>query len=284
MKSITSLSGGKTSSMMALKYPTDAYVFAVVLTKDKAAAPKDKGLLRECQDRIPWFEGSREVDLTLLNVLRLEQELGTRIDWVASEFTFEDFIQNRTIYPGFRNKSFRLPNRTVRFCTEQLKLNPIFWHCRNNYGDGKGQDLVLMNIGFRWDESRRVDRWTCDNDKFKFATSCALRGARVWSYDQTEWRVSRFPMYENRIDKIDVSKFWLEKGWVFPEISNCDFCFHHRDLQQQRQYALHPDRAKWWVDLEASGHFFGDRPLKSILAQPLLNVFDDEANLCHCTD
>lgn len=280
MRSITSISGGKTSAMMAIKFPTDHHVFAVVLTRDSNAIPKDKGLLRECQNRIPWFEASRELDQTLLNMLRLEQELGSRIDWVASEFTFEDFIQNRTIYPGFRTGSFRLPNKTTRFCTEQLKLNPIFWHCHNNYGN----DLILMNIGFRWDEPKRVENWTCDNDKFKYPASCSISGSKKWSYDKKEWRISQFPMYENRIDKIDVARFWLEKGWVFPEISNCDFCFHHRDIQQQRQYDLYPDRAQWWIDLESSGHTFGERPLKNILAQPLLNVFDGDANLCHCTD
>jgi hypothetical protein len=32
MKTITSISGGKTSSMMAVEFPTDHYVFSVVLT------------------------------------------------------------------------------------------------------------------------------------------------------------------------------------------------------------------------------------------------------------
>lgn len=51
MKTVTSVSGGKTSAMMALEFPTDHYIFAVVLTDHKLSAPKDKGLLRECQDR-----------------------------------------------------------------------------------------------------------------------------------------------------------------------------------------------------------------------------------------
>jgi hypothetical protein len=73
MKTVTSVSGGKTSAMMALEFPTDHYIFAVVLTDHQPSAPKDKGLLREVQKRIPWFVASHEADLTLLNMLRLEQ-------------------------------------------------------------------------------------------------------------------------------------------------------------------------------------------------------------------
>jgi mRNA-degrading endonuclease toxin of MazEF toxin-antitoxin module len=47
MKTITSISGGKASSMMAVEFPTDHYVFSVVLTDQIEAVPKDKGLLRE---------------------------------------------------------------------------------------------------------------------------------------------------------------------------------------------------------------------------------------------
>lgn len=78
MKTVTSVSGGKTSAMMAVEYPTDHYIFAVVLTDQIEVAPKDKGLLRECQDRIPHFKASRELDQALINVLRLEQLIGKK--------------------------------------------------------------------------------------------------------------------------------------------------------------------------------------------------------------
>jgi hypothetical protein len=280
MLTYTSVSGGKTSSMMALEHRTDRYVFAVVLTKDKNAIPKDKGLLRECQNKIAHFRASREVDLTLLNILRLEQELGQEIKWVASEFTFEDFIYGETDYPGFRNRSRFLPGKKQRFCTQYLKILPIFWHLHQ-----QTEDIVLMNIGYRWDEPKRVEGWTCDNERFKFPASCALPNKR-WNYKTKEWRISRFPLYEERIDKWQVAKYWDKKGWKFPAVSNCDFCFHHRDKQQQRQFELYPDRAKWWMDLEAEiGHHCGDRPLQQIIDQTLLPVFDgDDENPCHCTD
>lgn len=114
------MSGGKTSAMMAVEYPTDHYVFAVVLTDQKEAAPKDIGLLRECQSRIPYFKASRELDQTLINILKLEQLIGQKIDWVAAPFTFDELILQKTDYPGFRSKSPMLPNHRKRFCTEVI--------------------------------------------------------------------------------------------------------------------------------------------------------------------
>ncbi|MFM7851477.1 MAG: hypothetical protein ACKO96_06035, partial [Flammeovirgaceae bacterium] len=173
MKTVTSVSGGKTSAMMALEFPTDHYIFAVVLTNHQPSAPKDKGLLRECQNRIPWFVASHEADLTLLNMLRLEQELGKRIDWVASEYALDRYLWQDTDLVGYRSHGkFMLPNAQHRFCTEETKLKPMFWHCYLNYFDG--ENPLLMNVGFRWDEPKRVESWTCDKDKFKFPKSCSI--------------------------------------------------------------------------------------------------------------
>jgi len=285
MKTVSSVSGGKTSAMMAIEFPTDHYIFAVVLTDHSLSAPKDKGLLRQVQDRIPHFVASHEADLTLLNMLRLEQELGKKIDWVASQSSFDEVIKKKKM----------LPNHRHRFCTEETKLAPMFWHCYLNYLDNPKPEVgingdisfyyepLLMNIGFRWDEPKRVEGWTCDKDKSKFPKSCSLSGRKQQQHSSIEWRVSQFPMYEAGISQMDVAKYWLEKGWQFPEISNCRFCFHHRDLQQQRQAELEPENLQWWLDQEEkSGHSFGERPLKNILTQPLLDVYDELP--CHCTD
>lgn len=282
MKTVNSISGGKSSCMIAVEFPTDYYVFSVVLTDQIEVAPKDKGLLRECQDKVPHFKASRELDQTLINVLKLEQLIGKRIDWVAAPFTFDDLIYQRTGHPGFRKGSPMLPNATKRFCTEQLKLIPLFWHCYLNYYD---DSPLLMNIGFRWDEPKRVEGWTCDKDKFKYPHACSTEGRKQWQYSQCEWRVSSFPLYEDKITKELVKDYWEKKGWLFPSVSNCDFCFHHRPIQQQIQASLYPERAKWWAKIEQNtGHTFNKQSIESILAQTILdNVFDDIQS-CSCTD
>jgi hypothetical protein len=278
VKTVTSISGGKSSCYMALNFPTEHYVFAVVLTDHTPSAPKDKALLRECQNRIPSFVASHEADQTLLNVLRLEQELGTEIKWVSAEFSLDQFVLSQTDLPSYRSGKPMLPNATTRFCTIEQKIKPIFWHCYMNWWNG---DPFLMNLGFRWDERRRVENWNCKNDRMRFPVSAPVYGGK-WRKKEIEWRVPRFPLYEERITHDDVRRFWAKKGWEFPEISNCRMCFHHTDIQLQRQAQADPDNAQWWVDAEARvGNTFGKRALKDILAQPILDVFHDEPCLCH---
>lgn len=283
MKSVTSVSGGKTSAYMALHYPTDYYVFAVVLTDHQPSAPKDPGLLRECQNRIPGFVATHEADQTLVNVLRLEQELGKPIQWVAAEYSLDRFVSQRTDLPGYRSGCRPiLPNKRLRFCTVEQKIMPIFWHLWRFWWDG---DPLLMNIGFRWDEPRRVEGWNCDNDKIRAPIACGLTPAKRWRYTTVEWRVPRFPLYEDRVTHAMVREFWTRKGWVFPEISNCRFCFHHTAIQLQRQAVLEPDNLDWWIDQEArTGATFGDQSMADILRQPVLDVFQDQKVSCFCGD
>jgi hypothetical protein len=143
-----------------------------------------------------------------------------------------------------------------------------------------------MNIGFRWDEPQRVENWTCDNDKFKYPFACSTSGKKQWQYNQVEWRISQFPMYEAEITNKQVKDYWDKKGWIFPSVSNCDFCFHHRPIQQQVQAKLHPERARWWIDIEdKSGASFGSNRVEDVLQQGVLDVYvEDDRSACHCTD
>jgi len=276
--SVSSVSGGKTSSYMAIHFPTDIYLFAVVLTDHQASAPKDPGLLRECQRRIPHFIASHEADQTLLNILRLEQQIGKEIKWVASEYSLDKFILGKTDIPGY-SKGKRLPNHFTRFCTVQQKITPIFWHCYLYH-----PLPVIMNIGFRADEKRRVDNWTCDKDKFRYFYLCDVE-SRKYEWKNIEWRITQFPLYEEGIDYTIVNNYWERKGWHFPEISNCRFCFFHTDFQIQAQAMQEPDNLQWWLNMEDEvKHSFGRRPLKKRLEQPLLfNVLNYDQN-CFCTD
>lgn len=64
--SVTSLSGGKTSSYMALHYPTDYNVFALVTIEAPSCSPKDKELVKWVSDKIGKdFIATAEDDKTL---------------------------------------------------------------------------------------------------------------------------------------------------------------------------------------------------------------------------
>jgi hypothetical protein len=79
VKTINSVSGGKTSAYMYLNYPTDYSIFACVLSNHPTNKPSDIGVLRECQNRVPWFEGSMELEQTLKAILEVEQLGGKEI-------------------------------------------------------------------------------------------------------------------------------------------------------------------------------------------------------------
>ncbi len=84
MKTVTSISGGKTSAYIAANYPSDALVFSLVRTNDKKLLFKDSGVRKMVSDRIGCeFIGTLEYDTIVYTMLDLEQFLGKRIDWVT---------------------------------------------------------------------------------------------------------------------------------------------------------------------------------------------------------
>ena len=91
---ITSLSGGRTSAWMALNYPTDYYVFALVRTDDPGHIPQDAGLVSAVRKKCPDFVGSLELPDTLRCVLELEQAIGKEIKWVWGE-AFEEVVTQK---------------------------------------------------------------------------------------------------------------------------------------------------------------------------------------------
>lgn len=178
MKTITSVSGGRTSSYMALHYPTDYNIFSLVRIEDERCKPKDKKLIQYVEDKIKMpFIATAESDLTLYVLIQLEQDLGKEIIWVTGR-TFEELIYDeRRINP-------RLPNRRMRFCTELLKMYPIFWYIFL-YIFKSEDDFISMNIGYRADEPRRVA-----NDIYKYSIMCNTYGEKQNHWREIEWRQS----------------------------------------------------------------------------------------------
>jgi diphthamide synthase (EF-2-diphthine--ammonia ligase) len=77
MQTINSLSGGKTSSYMAVHYPADYNIFALVTIEDVNCRPKDKALVQKISDKIgKEFIATAEDDKTLKVIFDLEQKIG----------------------------------------------------------------------------------------------------------------------------------------------------------------------------------------------------------------
>ena len=140
MKTINSLSGGKTSSYMAVHYPADINIFACVCIDDPMCMPKDLTVLAYAQNKLNGnFIASAESEKTLKIMMQLEQKIGREIIWVR-DVSFDELLENRKI----------LPTWSTRFCTTEMKIKPIYEHLYFRYG------IVKTQIGFRYDEFERA--------------------------------------------------------------------------------------------------------------------------------
>lgn len=226
MTTINSLSGGHTSSYLAVNFPADVEIFSMVCVENHNAGrwlKYNKSLLQYANEKleryIPYygeFKATAEDPIIIKTMMDLEQKIGREIIWVRGK-SFEKMIEDQSV----------LPNQHWRFCTTYLKLIPIFEYCYPKFGDD-----VIMRLGIRYDELDRAD--TIDNF-FEFPTSCNLYGQFRQNWETVQWRNVEFPLIENKVMHLKVHDFWNNNPDVlFAEDSNCQFCFW-KDFQQLRK-------------------------------------------------
>lgn len=233
MKTINSLSGGKTSSFMAVHYPTDYNIFSLVTIEDQKCKPKDHSLIKYVSDKIKTdFIATAEDDLTLIVLRDLEQIIGQDIVWVVGN-TFEKVNKKQTGGNG-------LPNMMWRFCTTELKMRPIFdwWFANIN-------KKINMNIGIRYDEMERADKI---RNTFKGITG--KRGTRN-KWENLEWRESKFPLIDNKIIHPKIIKWANSSGINFPIDSNCVGCFHKSMQQLRKNWEVNESKMQWFSNQES---------------------------------
>lgn len=249
MKTVTSISGGKTSAYLAVNYKSDELVFALVRTEDKKCRFKDRALARKVERRIgKEFNGTLEDDMIIHTMFDLEQYLGKKIHWVSG-LTFEKVLET---------KGGWLPSLHRRYCTTWLKIDPIFhwWYIFFN------AEPVKMNIGYRCSrkevnraktmlESLNEDNLSTYKATFNKHTKGRYKGKNKWVY--VAWREPKFPLIENGIDKADVESFWKNKPVRFAELNNCVGCFHRSAALLKQQSIEHPNKFQWFADQEGKG-------------------------------
>jgi hypothetical protein len=230
MKTINSLSGGKTSSYMAVHHPADVNIFSLVRIEDPSCSPKDEGLIKLVSDKIGMdFIATAESDKTLKVLFDLEQMMGREIVWITGD-TFEQVI---------KKQGGILPNMMLRFCTQKMKMKPIFDYCYNNFGK------VMMNIGFRYDEIERSAR---QNNIFRTVVGKLPSGRNRWG--DIEWRECSYPLIESKVTHYDVKKWSDSTQLVFPPDSNCVGCFHKPVQQLRKNFEDEPEKMQWFADQE----------------------------------
>jgi hypothetical protein len=239
MKTVNSLSGGKTSSYIAANYPADYNVFSLVRTTDKNCLFPDTKIRQEVSDRLGVeFIGTLEEDTIIYTMLDLEQFIGSKINWVTGK-PFDEIIN--------RNGKKYLPNVTQRFCTTEMKLQPIFdWWLKEI------SEVVEMRIGFRANEQNRAKTMLSKTNENGNSTFKNIIGKRKTQnkWKDIEWQKPSFPLIKDNIYKDNIENFWNDKPVRFAYMNNCVGCFHRNEVLLKLMSDKHPNKFQWFINAE----------------------------------
>jgi hypothetical protein len=277
MKTINSLSGGKTSSYIAANYPADYNIFSLVRTNDTNCLFPDSKIRQIVSDKIGTeFIGTLEEDTIIYTMLDLEQFIGQRIDWVTGK-TFDEIIN--------RNGKMYLPNVTQRFCTTEMKLYPIFKWWQKTFNEP-----VEMRIGFRANEMRRAKTMQEKTDingflMFKDIVGKTKTGNRN-KWQNIPWQKPNFPLIKDAIFKDKIENYWNNKPVRFAHMNNCVGCFHRNEVLLKFMSDKHPNKFNWFCEQENKGGY-GSRTFKNGITydkirnwKTQLELFDNDFNDC----
>ena len=273
MFKVNSLSGGKTSSYIAVHYPADKNIFSLVRTDDKNCLFPDKKIRQFVEDKIQQpFIGTLEMDEIIYTMIDLEQMIGQKIDWVSGK-TFDEIIK--------RGEKKYLPNKVQRFCTIEMKLKPIFYWWAKTFD----KQPVEMRIGFRANEQRRANNMIarCNEngiESFKGTFEKNKQGQNKWQ--TIEYRKPTFPLITDGIFKDTIEKFWENKKVRFAYMNNCVGCFHRNSTLLKHLSTKEPKKFQWFIDQENKDAQFKTDvsylKIKQSFAQ--IQLFDDDFNDC----
>jgi hypothetical protein len=270
MKTINSLSGGKTSSYIAANYPADYNVFSLVRTDDIRVLFPDAKVRQIVSDRIgKEFIGTLEEDTIIYTMLDLEQYIGQEIIWLSDK-TFDEVIEKHSNY---------LPNLMTRYCTVDMKVKPIAQWCYENT-----ELPVEMRIGFRANEMSRaktmIERAVDGVENFKFKVG-EKNGRNKWK--ELPYRMTRFPLIEDGIFKDTIENYWQDKPVRFAYKNNCVGCFHRSEIFLKHMSQRDEKQFDWFVRMEQKNGctFKSGVTYEKIKNHKLqLDLFDDDFKDC----
>ena len=274
MKTVNSISGGKTSAYIAKHYPADINIFSLVRIEDNDnlwMKGKDEQTRQLISDRLgKEFIGTAEMDEIIYTILDLEQFIGQEIKMITGD-TFEEVIK--------RNYNY-LPNKMTRYCTVEMKLKPIF-----NYLKENTELPVEMRIGFRPNEIKRAEGVLAraePNGIEYFDTIVGKAGTRN-KWGKVPYRMCKFPLIENNISKDTIYSYWQDKPVRFAYRNNCVGCVNRQPLMISHMASKDLDKVKWFEKQEIKT---GNRFLSDVSFTKILNFgtqatfFDDDFNEC----
>lgn len=183
MKTFNSISGGKTSAYLEVNYPSDYRAFALVRTDDKRCLFPDSKLRQMVSDRLGLeFIGTLEDDMIINTIFDLEQFTGREIQWVTGK-TFDEVIERKSGIPN-------LPQPMRRFCTLEMKVEPLFQYWRS-----LNIDTWECRFGFRANEMRRANNTNDKLNKNGLLTHKGIIGKSKNGNKTSEARCSLFDFH-----------------------------------------------------------------------------------------
>lgn len=261
---LISFSGGRTSAYMLWRI---LQAHGGTLPDDVIVAFANTGKEREETLRFVHECGSRwNVDIKWVEW----RPMPDRFELVG----FNSAARNGEPFDGLIGLRGRLPNPLQRFCSRELKVEPIKALCMS-----LGWTRWANVIGLRHDEGHRLLRKYAENEK----------GGHRWK--------SAMPLDKGRVTKRDVLAFWLGDNvdplhLIHPlpqgfdlglrsHEGNCDLCFLKSEGKLQAIIRANPGVEDWWIEKEAGGKRFERARSFAALAsatrsQPLLPLDDDE--------
>ena len=250
-----SFSGGRTSAYMLYKIleannglPSNA---KVIFTNTGREMEQTLDFVQECSNR--WN----------FNIVWLEYDI------VDTKNTFKIVNHNSASRDGepfelLINRYGRLPNALQRFCTGVLKIQTAA-----KYLKSKGWHNWSNALGIRYDEKHRAK--TNFRDGF----------------------YPIFPLVNEKQTLEDIQSFWSKQSFDLnlPIIKgkslkgNCDCCFLKSEHILAMMFREHPQKAKWWIDMENKYNkkFNRDRGLidfKEYIDRQQDWVFDQQGYFC----
>jgi hypothetical protein len=277
MKTITSVSGGKTSAYIHANFDSDMSVFSLVRIEDTANLwmnGKDEKTRQLVSDKLGGIEfiGTAEMDEIIYTILDLEQFTGKKIDWITGE-TFEQVIKNHSNY---------LPNQMARYCTTDMKIIPIFNYLREHI-----EFPCVMNIGYRPNEKSRADKLKEREDENgieQFNTVIGRsKNGKTNRWGKVAYRTCKFPLIENNIHKDSIHDYWKDKPVRFAYRNNCVGCVNRQPLFLSHMANKDAETFNWFVKQEKkTGNTFNSKTTYAKIQKfGYQNVlFDDDFNEC----
>lgn len=217
---VVSFSGGRTS----------AYMLWRIIQAHGGTLPDDV---------VPVFANTgREMPATLDFVRDCAAAWGVSVVWV--EFTgrrkdgFQVVSHNNAARDGepftaLLAAQSALPNPVQRSCTQELKIRTMKRYCQS-----LGWQRWVNVVGLRADEPNRVER-TRKPTRERWTVATPLADAGITVRDVADfWRNQPFDLC-------------LAGKWE----GNCDGCFLKSRAATMRMMRDHPERMRWWADMEA---------------------------------